>query len=152
MLWNWYTIDACFLSESWHITSRGMFAGSCIGVILLVMSLEFLRRAAVEYESYITHNACAPAARAPAVQSDSISEGSDGKDATPPTAPTSIRPTVVQAGIRAILHMFQFAVAYIVMLLAMYFNGYIIICIFIGAGLGYFIFSGFKPIPIASIR
>lgn len=37
--------------------------------------------------------------------------------------------------------MLQFAVAYFVMLLAMYYNGYLIICIFIGAFLGYFIFS-----------
>lgn len=33
-----------FLAESWHVTSKGMFAGSCIGVICLVISLEFLRR------------------------------------------------------------------------------------------------------------
>lgn len=50
MLWNWYTADACFLSSTWHITSRGMFAGSCIGVILLVLSLEFLRRLGKEYD------------------------------------------------------------------------------------------------------
>tara|TARA_R110002060_G_scaffold40006_5_gene51240 strand:+ start:219 stop:449 length:231 start_codon:yes stop_codon:yes gene_type:complete len=37
--------------------------------------------------------------------------------------------------------MFQFAVAYFIMLLAMYFNGYIIICIFIGAWIGSFLFS-----------
>ena len=37
--------------------------------------------------------------------------------------------------------MLQFAVAYFVMLLAMYFNGYVIICIFIGAFLGAFLFS-----------
>ena len=42
---------------------------------------------------------------------------------------------------RALLHMLQFAVAYFIMLLAMYFNGYIIICIFIGAFLGALIFS-----------
>lgn len=35
--------------------------------------------------------------------------------------------------------MATFAVAYFIMLLAMYFNGYIIICIFIGALLGKFL-------------
>lgn len=35
--------------------------------------------------------------------------------------------------------MATFAVAYCIMLLAMYFNGYIIICIFIGALLGKFL-------------
>src|SRR5438128_1500329 len=28
MLWNWYTIDSCFLASSWKITSTGAFAGS----------------------------------------------------------------------------------------------------------------------------
>ena len=44
--------------------------------------------------------------------------------------------------------MLQFAVAYFVMLLAMYFNGYIIICIFIGAFLGSFIFS-WEPVSLS---
>ena len=37
--------------------------------------------------------------------------------------------------------MLQFGVAYFIMLLAMYYNGYIIICILVGAFLGTLIFS-----------
>jgi solute carrier family 31 (copper transporter), member 1 len=37
--------------------------------------------------------------------------------------------------------MLQFGVAYFIMLLAMYYNGYLIICILTGAFLGAFIFS-----------
>lgn len=51
------------------------------------------------------------------------------------------RPNLFQQMIRATLHMVAFAVAYFVMLLAMYYNGYIIICIIIGAWLGAFVFS-----------
>jgi hypothetical protein len=36
---------AGFIASSWHVRSSGQFAGSCIGVILLAMSLESLRRA-----------------------------------------------------------------------------------------------------------
>lgn len=53
MLWNWYTIDSCFIAESWHVRSRGAFAGTCIGVILLVISLELVRRAHREYDAWI---------------------------------------------------------------------------------------------------
>lgn len=53
MLWNWNTIDACFIAQSWQITSRGVFAGSCIGVVLLVVTLELLRRAGKEYDRYL---------------------------------------------------------------------------------------------------
>lgn len=50
MLWNWYTIDACFLSSTWHIRSKGMFAGSVIGVFFLVMAIEGVRRLGREYD------------------------------------------------------------------------------------------------------
>jgi copper transporter 1 len=144
MLWNWYTIDACFVSKSWHITSKGMFAGSCIGVILLVMVLEGLRRASREFDAYILREAAKKAVSAPATTSSD--RGSDvSRDKNAATAGlVSVRatlPTIPQQAIRAFLHMCQFAVAYIVMLLAMYYNGYIIICIFIGAYIGSFIFS-----------
>ncbi|KKY17064.1 hypothetical protein UCDDS831_g06534 [Diplodia seriata] len=182
MLWNWYTIDACFLTESWHITSKGMFAGSCIGVILMVMLLEFLRRAAKEYDRLLLRQhqramfaevsssgssspqrtpvpAPAPAPEPAPVSccdnTDSIesekNESSKPSAAaittTARTAPfprrttTRFRPNVMQQAIRALLHLLQFALAYFVMLLAMYYNGYLIICIFIGAFLGAFIFS-----------
>lgn len=140
MLWNWYTVGACFLSSEWHITSHGMFAGSCIGVICLVMSLEFLRRSAREWEDYLARHAAQKAASA---RSNPDSNGNNQK-----TLPAIVRPTILQGVIRALLHMLQFAVAYFVMLLAMYYNGYIIICIFIGAFLGYLVFSSFKPIAV----
>jgi copper transporter 1 len=57
------------------------------------------------------------------------------------TSAPRFRPNVFQQAIRALLHTLQFAVAYFVMLLAMYYNGYIIICIFIGAYIGYFMFG-----------
>jgi copper transporter 1 len=148
MLWNWYTVDACFVARSWHITSKGMFAGSCIGVILLVVALEFLRRAGKEYDHYIV--AQHTKSLAPTSASASSASFDHGTSKVPaaassaacgPVAAAKFRPSIVQQAIRALLHMLQFAVAYFVMLLAMYYNGYIIICIFIGAYLGYFIFD-----------
>ncbi|KAF8857015.1 Ctr copper transporter [Acephala macrosclerotiorum] len=155
MLWNWYTIDACFLSSSWHIKSRGMFAGSCIGVILLVMSLEFLRRLSKEYDRHILRqyqrsyapisvadgNAIGNTNGNAAAQSGS-NEDKEAATAGNRAAPIPpFRPHIVQQLVRATLHMLQFAVAYFIMLLAMYFNGYIIICIIIGAWLGGFVFA-----------
>ncbi|KAJ5773459.1 Exosome complex component ski6 [Penicillium paradoxum] len=211
MLWNWYTIDACFLAKTWHITSRGMFAGSCIGVICLVCSLEFLRRLGREYDTFIVRRARLRRlymSSSLAVQSGSnVPLRSDGDTKSPSnccdnTEPdimslgaddliTSVsgtpqssssknqaaasasaasaktaqeidfhriqrreallapyRPSLVEHAVRSLLHMFQFAVAYIIMLLAMYFNGYIIICIIIGAFLGAFIFS-WEPVNLS---
>lgn len=118
-----------------------MFAGSCIGVILLVILLEFLRRAGKEYDRRIVQQHLASHASAAPVASSASSDNS--KTPATNTAPTvqKFRPSVLQQAIRALLHMLQFAVAYFVMLLAMYYNGYIIICIFIGAYLGFFVFG-----------
>lgn len=51
------------------------------------------------------------------------------------------RPSKIEQLIRATLHVLQFAVAYFVMLLGMYYNGYFVICIFVGAFVGFLLFS-----------
>ena len=161
---------AGFISSTWHITSNGMFAGSCIGVIGLVCGLEFIRRLGREYDRFIIRKNPASFVRVATSSEMDQSEGrvgltsTTGKDAATTVIGASSRssdsqdgchtefastskervrgrPTVVQQVIRAGLHMVQFAVAYFVMLLAMYFNGYIIICILIGAFIGAFAFS-----------
>ncbi|THZ06626.1 Ctr-domain-containing protein [Aureobasidium pullulans] len=153
MMWNWNTIDACFISESWHITSNGMFAGSCIGVILLVMVLELLRRLAREHDRVIlAHHRRLVASTTnenPANECACPTTVSTSKAASTATASAlatgiktrAFKPTLPQQMVRALLHCLQFAVAYFIMLLAMYYNGYLIICIFIGAYLGFFVFG-----------
>ncbi|KAI1370514.1 Ctr-domain-containing protein [Hypoxylon crocopeplum] len=144
MLWNWYTVDSCFLSSSWHNTSSGMFAGSCIGVIFFTMSLEFLRRSVKEYDRYLIRKHASAAVHV-SISSPKDGDDKDAAGASTPVQqgvvqPGGFRPTVLEQSVRALLHMVQFAVAYLIMLLAMYYNGYIIICIFIGAYIGAFVF------------
>lgn len=107
MLWNWNTIDSCFLAKSWHITSQGMFAGSCIGVVLLVMVLEMMRRLVKEYDRYLIRKHAA-----------SSTGASDDKAVGCNTV--GFRPTLLEQAVRALLHMVQFAVAYFVMLSVTY--------------------------------
>jgi copper transporter 1 len=135
-----------FIARSWRITSQGAFAGSCIGVILLVVLLEFLRRAGKEYDRYIIAQHIKTLGST--TSSASSVDGPSGQKqptttttASPIVSAPRFRPNIFQQAIRALLHMLQFAVAYFVMLLAMYYNGYFIICIFIGAYIGYFIFG-----------
>lgn len=158
MLWNWHTIDACFLAESWHIHSASAFAGLCIGVVLMVMLLEALRRVAKFYDQYLVrlHRHQAISAAVHSAGRRSVSSTRDTPSSASMTSasarrllaekahivsPTAnFRPNFIQQGVRALLHTAQFAVAYWIMLLAMYYNGYIIICIFAGAFLGAYAF------------
>ncbi|PBP27363.1 Ctr copper transporter family protein [Diplocarpon rosae] len=141
MLWNWNTINSCFISSTWHITSKGMFAGSCIGVVLLVMSLEFLRRLGKEYDRFIFRQY----QRTQFALLSAASKDKNGAACTTTVAskapPIPFRPNILQQVVRASIHAVSFMVAYFVMLLAMYYNGYIIICIMIGAWLGAFVFQ-----------
>ncbi|KAL7952655.1 Ctr domain-containing protein [Trichoderma compactum] len=84
-LWNWYTVDTCFLSSPRHIQNSGMLAASCIDIVILVISVEF-----IYYE-----------------------------------------PSFIIA--------ITFAAVNVIMLLAMHFNDYIIICIILGSGTGKFV-------------
>lgn len=127
MLWNWNTIDSCFIARSWHVKTVGAFAGSCIGVLLLVVLLEALRRAGKEYDQYITWKHIQASAAAPvAVTANPSSSKTPGQDSASGSidglapavcAPVPrFRPSILQQAVRALLHTFQFAVAYFVML------------------------------------
>lgn len=140
-----------FLSRSWRITSAGMFAGSCIGIICLVCSLELLRRLGKEYDRYLVRQSERQSYRR------SLLEASDEAHQTGPQSGSpkhmimtaarrsgrnrGFKPSAFQQFIRALLHMLQFGVAYFIMLLAMYYNGYFLICILIGALIGSFFFN-----------
>lgn len=144
-----------------------MFAGSCIGVVCLVISLEFLRRAGREYDSYIIRqarlrqpsttgalrqdtcdsNACPGAENESSTPDPSKQATAGAKSASIARVSAPYRPSLLEHTLRSLIHMVQFAVAYIIMLLAMYYNGYIIICIFIGAFLGAFLFA-WEPIDL----
>ena len=136
-----------------------MFGGSCIGVIALVISLEFLRRLQREYARRVAHSLRPSLVKhvrsierskdSPDTASeDAKNESSLSSKDLPLRVPSPLasrtvgqRISMIQQAIRAALYTAQFAVAYILMLLAMYYNGYIIICIFIGAFIGHFALS-----------
>lgn len=114
-----------------------MFAASCIGVALLVVCLEFLRRVGSEYDAHLQRqfqrHLRQTQGRLTALAVDCCSE--------PVTLPqyATYRASPLQQLCRAIIHGVTLGVAYIVMLLAMHYNGYIIISIVIGAILGKFL-------------
>jgi solute carrier family 31 (copper transporter), member 1 len=126
-----------FLSSTWHITTNVTFAVSCIGVALLVVALEFLRRLGKEYDSAMLRQFQRSAI---AQYADLKTKGPSNTCGAEQVVPEYVvfRSSPRQRFIRAVIHIVTFGVAYIVMLLAIYFNGYIIISIFLGAFVGKF--------------
>ena len=128
-----------------------MFSGSCVGVVGLVLLLELLRRLQREYDRLIAQQA-----QQRKLQDESGDDGYSGENpphsAIPllsewakslplPSRHSGYLPTAPQQAVRALLYTLQLAVAYTIMLLAMYYNGYILVSILIGAFIGSFIFS-----------
>ena len=169
MFWNWYTVDACFLSSSWRISSHASFLGACTAVIALVVLLEFLRHLQRKYDRYIfdhaqkqhgrgiasittadnNHNSSrrdfetikgyaanvesAPNSAVPLLADDWSKNLSFS---TPPTT-RLFRPSWPQQAVRGAIYTMQFVVAYMIMLLAMYYNGFILLSIFLGVFVGF---------------
>ncbi|KAL5335055.1 Ctr copper transporter family-domain-containing protein [Aspergillus crustosus] len=132
MLWNWNTIDTCFLASTWHVTTKAMFAVSCIGAALLGLTLEFLRRISKDYEESLQRQ----------FQRHAITQLDDPLLVCgAPASVITYRASPIQQLIRAVLHVAQFGVAYITMLIAMYYNGFMILSIFAGAFLGKLFFD-----------
>ncbi|CAG7852946.1 SubName: Full=Related to copper transport protein {ECO:0000313/EMBL:CCA75408.1} [Serendipita indica DSM 11827] len=120
MLWNWYRVDACFISTQWHIRSEVAFAFTVICIFILVALVEGVRRFGREYDRRLikVHQAKAE-----------------------PGSGVPFALTWPQQATRATIFGVQFGAAYILMLLAMYYNGYIIFAIILGGTFGHFVFS-----------
>jgi copper transporter 1 len=140
MLWNWNIIDSCFLASSWHITNNAMFAASCVGAAMLVVCLEFLRRVGHEYDAHLLRQFQRQLRRQQTALVNAISVNCcDGPMASVGTLYATFRASALQQLVRAIIHGVTLGVAYIVMLLIMYYNGYIFISVILGAVLGKFL-------------
>lgn len=137
----------------------------------MMFLLEFLRKTAKNFDAHIvttfrSRAAAIRAARHRELSSDGqagLTTAVHGLDKVesegtkpaccekPPATPLAatggsikLRATVLQQLIRSILYMAIFTLAYFVMLLAMYYNGYLLISIFLGSGLAHFLINGFE--------
>ncbi|WVR07894.1 hypothetical protein IAU60_004937 [Kwoniella sp. DSM 27419] len=122
----------CFLSSSWHIHTKGGFVGSVFGVFFLCMAIELVRRGMREYDRRLilaTRSAAALAAN-------------DNKATVAGAHPFHYQPSWVQQITRGFAYGSQFSASFLVMLLGMYYNGYILIFgIFLGHTVGYIVFG-----------
>lgn len=192
MLWNWYTIDTCFIARSWMNDTKGKFAGSCIGCFALVVAAQWLNRVSRQFDielvkrhkmRYLARHMASnnaydetsselslheleligsePEWKATLVAlkktvshtwyfnflrrntlEDPIEKALSCCSAVPAL---EIYPTFLEHFLRAWIFVLQWGLSYIIMLLFMYYNGYIIISCLIGALIGRFLFN-YEPL------
>jgi copper transporter 1 len=127
MLWNWTTLDTCFLTRTWHVSTLPTFFLSCLAIFALALGLELLRRLIKDHERYLRER------RVRAAEDEEERVGVDvGEDGMgrPLIAKTGEigegkagwgtsgmgREKVYRQAARAGLHTVQVALAYVVML------------------------------------
>lgn len=178
MLWNWYTDDVCLISNQWKTSTKAIFGGSCVGVFALLMILNWWRRILSQYRIHcaevrelevrsICNAGVALKEQSKLSHSSSNNMISDlmipfvftwrhdwlkvfnGNLAVKRGDQLYIYPSPFEHLLYCMGDTIEWSVHHVVMLLFMYFNGYIFISCMIGAGVGFLLFQ-FKNLPTSS--
>lgn len=183
MLWNWYTIDSCFLAKSWHVHSRGMFAGTCIGLFFWVIAYCWFHRFIVEYDNAIIDYklkdvdpclSCCTASKTDINSSDDKQSATENQTTSAPikrpgsdfwtpllntfshkwfafrsTNDGKVYPSAIEHVFRSGLYLCEWTVSYLIMLMWMYYNGYLIITMILAYFFGQVIFN-YTPLTVVT--
>ncbi|KZV94879.1 Ctr copper transporter [Exidia glandulosa HHB12029] len=144
MLWNWFTVDSCFISKSWHVRSAAGFAGTVLAVFMLVVVIELVRRAGREYDRHIASAGNgAPASLGLQLPPSPFHPATSTAELLPlPATASGTGIHKFRQAVRSTLYMVQYSAGLLLMLIAMSYNGYIIIFgIFAGSWAGHFVSS-----------
>ncbi|KAG7194833.1 Copper Transporter integral membrane protein that functions in high affinity copper transport [Scheffersomyces spartinae] len=168
MLWNWNTVDSCFIAKSWKVSSKGSFAGSCIGVFFLCIAAQWLHRFCREYDIAIGNKYVARTSLMNGVSEEGSNSSYDEKKlVNAGSSPTLAKDPLVytlshkwlftwltdatfanayEHLVRTLLFTVEWGLSYFIMLLFMYYNGYIIICCILGTMVGRLLFTYNEPL------
>ena len=139
-----------FISPNVRINNKVQFALVCLGVVLIAVILQFLRRVCRTYDRILLENRdeCRPCYGPNRSDAVSVSNlpgffvlNSNSWSGYPNSA------SLAEQVVRAMLHTLALATSYLILGFALSFNGYIIVCILLGTWVGDFAF-GRDSLPI----
>ncbi|KAL2168118.1 hypothetical protein VTG60DRAFT_382 [Thermothelomyces hinnuleus] len=118
MLFTWDTTDLCVVFRQWHITSSFGLVVSLVAIVAICAGYEALREGIRRYEAVLARRV--------------------------DTAPRQNREQIAWRAhvVKAILYGIQNFYAFMIMLIFMTYNGWVMIAVSVGAGLGYLLFGG----------
>ncbi|KAK4206701.1 Ctr copper transporter family-domain-containing protein [Rhypophila decipiens] len=129
-LLNFNVTDTCFLHEDWYIETEWMFALTCLAVAFLVFTLEALRMALRSYGERLVRKG-----------GDEFS--SETRTVGAVASGRQRAPSAMHQLVRALIYLAIVINAYVLILFAVSFNGYILLSIFLAS---YFAFFFFTPL------
>ncbi|ORX99321.1 Ctr-domain-containing protein [Basidiobolus meristosporus CBS 931.73] len=140
MVFNWQYNNLCVVFSGWRITSAGIMAASCIGIILIAFIHEYIRRAARQLDNHIViknSKNITPVAVSEVVEKSESPIPGDYYGRTR----VLLQITWLQQFYRSLLYALQVLVSFFLMLVFMTFNGYLMFSTIIGAALGFLVFA-----------
>ncbi|KAG5913534.1 hypothetical protein E4U61_006802 [Claviceps capensis] len=128
MLFTWDTKNLCIVFRQWHVRSTPGLIASLIAVVLLAMGYEALRALSRKYENAVNRRILAM---------PHLTE------TTPFLAPGQSHENASKQGhvLKAVLYGVQNFYAFMLMLVFMTYNGWVMIAVSLGAFLGYLSFG-----------
>ncbi|KAI0447768.1 Ctr copper transporter family-domain-containing protein [Xylaria telfairii] len=125
MLFTWDTTNLCIVFRQWHVTGRASLIFSLLAIVAICAGYEALREGTRRYELWLSNKE---------VAYKRIGAGGAGGSSE---SPIGQRARIL----KAVLYGVQNFYAFMIMLLFMTYNGYVMIAVAVGAGLGYYLFG-----------
>ncbi|KAG6362110.1 hypothetical protein INS49_010339 [Diaporthe citri] len=136
MLFTWDTNNLCIVFKQWHIRTTPGLLFSLIAVVLIGMGYEALRAGTRRYEVIM-------ARRLDSTPSDIITETTPLAWATGQNKAQVNQRTHL---LKAVLYAVQTFYAFMLMLIFMTYNGWVMVAVTLGAFFGYLVFGAHTPV------
>ncbi|KAI0013345.1 Ctr copper transporter family protein [Xylariaceae sp. FL0662B] len=134
MLFTWDTTNLCIIFRQWHVRGPASLVFSLLAIVAVCAGYEALRETTRRYETWVAQK-----------QELAPNPGEQVTETTPFLwAGRSNRGGAIgQRGriVKAVLYAVQNFYAFMIMLLFMTYNGFVMIAVAVGAGLGYYLFG-----------
>ncbi|KND95054.1 Copper transport protein CTR2, partial [Tolypocladium ophioglossoides CBS 100239] len=150
MLFTWDTTNLCIVFRQWHIRSTASLVLSLLAVILLAMGYEALRALSRRYEDSINKRVAALPRFCVPMLRPCVANRKDDETVTEITPFLASGQNQLQAGrrghvVKAVLYAAQNFYAFMLMLVFMTYNGWVMVAVSLGAFFGYLVFGQTTP-------
>ncbi|KAI0160350.1 Ctr copper transporter family-domain-containing protein [Xylariaceae sp. FL1272] len=150
MLFTWDTNNLCIIFRQWRVTGTWSLISSLLIIVAICAGYEVVREATRRYELWLTSGdgyTCRSRDCGQQQSQENVTENSSllgterigGNNSGGPASEATIsqRARIV----KAVLYAVQTFYAFMIMLLFMTYNGYVMIAVTVGAGLGFYFFG-----------
>ncbi|KFH48059.1 Copper transport protein-like protein [Hapsidospora chrysogenum ATCC 11550] len=133
MLFTWDTTNLCIVFRSWHVRSTASLIFSLAAVVLLAVGYEAMRALSRRYETAVAHRIDS----VPNAVTETTPFFTSGQNQTPAAQRAHL--------IKGLLYALQTFYAFMLMLVFMTYNGWVMLAVSIGAFVGYVLFGQATP-------